>query len=93
MKNCGIWYQPAQTVRRTERERRGLSARSGCSYNHSLVHLEGAGTTMDAWNALQSAYEDKGVNRRCILLGKLFDVKLKDFNNMENYVTQVLKTA
>jgi hypothetical protein len=42
---------------------------------------------------LQSAYEDKGVNRRCILLGKLFDVKLKNFNNMENYVTQVLKTA
>jgi hypothetical protein len=42
-----------------------------------LVYLEGAETTMDAWNALQSAYEDKCVNRRCMLLGKLFDVKLK----------------
>jgi hypothetical protein len=48
---------------------------------------------MDAWNALQFAYKDKDVNRRCILLGKLFDVKLKHFNNMQNYVTQVLKTA
>jgi hypothetical protein len=48
---------------------------------------------MDAWNALQSAYEDNGVNRRCMLLGKLFDVKLKNFNNMENYVMQVLKIA
>jgi hypothetical protein len=45
-----------------------------------LVHLEGAETTIDAWNALQSAYEDKGVNRRCIPLGKVFDVKLKNFN-------------
>jgi hypothetical protein len=58
-----------------------------------LVYLENAETTMDAWNALQSACEDKGVNRRCMLLGKLFDVKLKHFNNMENYVTQVLKIA
>jgi hypothetical protein len=48
---------------------------------------------MDAWNDLQSAYEDKDVNRRCMLLGKLFDVKLRNFNNMENYVTQVLKIA
>jgi hypothetical protein len=46
---------------------------------------------MDAWNALQSAYEDKSVNRRCMLLGKLFNVKLKNFDNMENYVTQVFK--
>jgi hypothetical protein len=58
-----------------------------------LIYLEDAETTMDAWNALQSAYEDKGVNRRCMLLGKLFDVKLKNFNNIENYVTQVLKIA
>jgi hypothetical protein len=62
-------------------------------YNHSLVYLEDAETTMDAWNALKSAYEDKGANRRCMLLGKLFDVKLKNFNNMENYVTQILKIA
>jgi hypothetical protein len=58
-----------------------------------LVYLEDTETTMDAWNALQSVYEDKGVNRRCMLLGKLFDVKLKNFNNMENYLTQVLKIA
>jgi hypothetical protein len=48
---------------------------------------------MDAWNALQSACEDKGMNRRCMLLGKLFDVKFKNYNSMENYVTQVLKIA
>jgi hypothetical protein len=76
-----------------ERETRGLSKIRLLVQPQCLVHLEGVETTMDAWNAWQSAYEDKGVNRRCILLGKLFDVKLKNFNNMENYVTQVLKTA
>jgi transposase InsO family protein len=48
---------------------------------------------MDAWNALASAFEDKGVNRRCVLLGKLFDIKLKNCNSMEGYVTQVLTAA
>jgi hypothetical protein len=48
---------------------------------------------MDAWNALQFAHEDKGVNRRCILLGKLFDVKLKTLTIWITNVTQVLKTA
>jgi hypothetical protein len=66
----------------------GLLVQSQC-----LIHLESTETTMNAWNALQSAYEDKGVNRLCILLGKVIDVKLKNFNNMENYVTRVLKTA
>jgi hypothetical protein len=58
-----------------------------------LVHLQGAETTKAAWEALQSAFEDKGVNRRCILLGKLFSIKLKHYNSMDSYVIQVLSTA
>jgi hypothetical protein len=57
-----------------------------------LVHLQGAETTKAAWEALQSAFEDKGVNRRCTLLGK-FSIKLKHYTSMDSYVTQVLSTA
>jgi hypothetical protein len=74
-----------------KRDTRALSKIGLLVQPQCLVHLEDAETTMDAWNALQSAYEDKGANRCCILLGKLFDIMLK--NNMENYVTQVLKPA
>jgi hypothetical protein len=57
-----------------------------------LVHLQGAETTKAAWEALQSAFEDKGMNRRCILLGK-FSIKLKHYTSMDSYVTEVLSTA
>jgi hypothetical protein len=76
-----------------KRDTRALSKIGLLLQPQCLVYVEDAETTMDAWNALQSAYEDKGVNRRCMLLGKLFDVKLKNFNNVENYVTQVIKIA
>jgi hypothetical protein len=75
------------------RDARALSKIGLLVQPQCLVYPENAKTTMDAWNALQSAYEDKGVNRSCTLLGKLFHVKLKNINNMENYVTQVLKIA
>jgi hypothetical protein len=81
LRRCG-----EQKERHEGSQQDGLLVQPQC-----VVHLEGAETTMGAWNALQSAYEGKGVNRRCILLGKLFNVK--NFNNMENYVTQVLTTA
>jgi hypothetical protein len=58
-----------------------------------LVYLQGAKATKAAWQALQSAFEDKGVNRRRILLGKLFSIKLKHYTSMDSYVTQVLSTA
>jgi hypothetical protein len=58
-----------------------------------LVHLQAAETTKAAWEALQSAFEDKDVNRRCVLLRKLFGIKLKHHTSMDSYVTQVLSTA
>jgi hypothetical protein len=56
-----------------------------------LVHLQAAETTKTGWGALQTAFEDK--NRRCVLLGKLFGIKLKHHTSMDSYVTQVLSTA
>jgi hypothetical protein len=48
-----------------------------------LVHLQ---------DALQTAFEDKEVNRRCVLLGKLFGIKLKHHTSMDS-LTQVLSTT
>jgi hypothetical protein len=81
------------TAANKRRDARALSKLGLLVQPQCLVYFEDAETTMDAWNALQSAYEGKGVNRSCMLLGKLFDVKIKNFNNMENYVTKVLKIA
>jgi hypothetical protein len=57
------------------------------------VNLQAAGTTKKGCDVLQTAFEDKGVNRRCMLLEKLFGIKLKHHTPMDNYVTQVLSTA
>ncbi|KAK9731515.1 hypothetical protein QE152_g13584 [Popillia japonica] len=40
-----------------------------------LIHLQNAKTIKAAWEVLTKAFEDKVINRRCTLLGKLFDKK------------------
>ncbi|KAK9680567.1 protein of unknown function (DUF4219) [Popillia japonica] len=58
-----------------------------------LVHLQNAKTTNAAWDVLVKAFEDKGINRRCVVLGKLFDIKLKNHNSMESHVTSISRTS
>jgi hypothetical protein len=62
MKNCGVLVstRPDGAARR-KRDTRALSKIGLVVQPQCLVHLEAAETTIDAWKALQSAYEDKCV--------------------------------
>ncbi|KAH9633642.1 hypothetical protein HF086_010880 [Spodoptera exigua] len=60
----------------------------------AITHVRSATTAAEAWNALQNAYEDKGMGRRLYLERKLYRLRLEDFdNNIESYINAVISTA
>ncbi|XP_073943412.1 uncharacterized protein [Choristoneura fumiferana] len=65
-----------------------LSVEKSC-----FSHLISAKTAKDAWNALASAYDDKGLGSRVRVLQNLCAVKLENFGSMEVYVNEVLSLA
>lgn len=60
---------------------------------HCLVHVRQAKTAKDAWEALHTAFEDKGLNNRCRLLSKLVSIKLEQFESLRDYVTSMMSVA
>ncbi|CAL1681279.1 unnamed protein product [Lasius platythorax] len=50
-------------------------------------------TAKKAWDALENAFEDKGLNRRVGLLRSLCSVRLENFNSMEAYVNEVMSLS
>lgn len=57
------------------------------------VHVQGARTAKQAWDALERTYEDCGLTRRWGLLHKLMTTKLANSVSMEAYVTTMVATA
>ncbi|KAJ8883524.1 hypothetical protein PR048_015368 [Dryococelus australis] len=57
------------------------------------VHLKDKDTAKKMWEAVKVAYEDTGANIVCILLERLFDIKLKRCSSMKQYVTKILDAA
>ncbi|RVE49487.1 hypothetical protein evm_005828 [Chilo suppressalis] len=60
---------------------------------HCLIHVRNAKTAKEAWDALRSAFEDKGLNNRCRLLTKLVSLKLEQFTSVRSYVTEIMLVA
>lgn len=50
-------------------------------------------TAKDAWEALEKAFEDKGLNRRLGLLRNLCSIRLENFQTMEAYVNEVMSIS
>lgn len=65
-----------------------LSVEKSC-----FSHLMSAETAKDAWNALERAYDDKGLGSRVRTLQNLCAVKFENFANMEAYVNEVMSLA
>lgn len=59
----------------------------------AITHVRSAKSALEAWKALQDAYEDKGMGRRLALERKLYRLSLNDFQNIEMYINAVLSTA
>lgn len=59
----------------------------------AIIHVKCSKTAVEAWESLESAYEDKGMGRRLALERKLYRLSLSDFTDMEAYINAVLTTA
>lgn len=81
------------TITRSRRDEKALSRINLMIEINCLSHVLNAETAKDAWEALENAYEDKGLNRRVRLMRSLFSVKLENFNSMEDYVNEILSIA
>ncbi|KAK9743596.1 hypothetical protein QE152_g8552 [Popillia japonica] len=55
-----------------------------------FTYVTNSASAKDAWKALESAFEDKGLHRRLQTLRKLCSIKLKDFNSMQQYVNEAM---
>lgn len=52
--------------------------------------IAGKKTAKECWDALNSAFEDSGTNRKVALLQQLVSTKLEQQNSMESYVNKML---
>ncbi|XP_069361062.1 uncharacterized protein [Maniola hyperantus] len=60
---------------------------------HCLIHVRQSKTAKECWDALCSTFEDRGVNNRCYLLGKLVSQKLSMYESSQKYVTEIMSIA
>lgn len=56
-------------------------------------HIAAAKTAKEAWDALVSAYEDTGLTRKVELLKQLVNMKLKNYNSLQEYVNEMVMVA
>lgn len=62
-----------------------LNVQSSC-----YAHVRNARTSKEAWDNLQTAFENKGLCRRLGLLRRLLRTKYEDFNSMGEYVSGLI---
>ncbi|KAG8224477.1 hypothetical protein J437_LFUL003200 [Ladona fulva] len=89
-------YDEADTTSQHVRERRDQKALAKiCLMVKPAVysHVRSANTALEAWQNLAMAFEDKGLNRRLLLLRSLCSIKLETFVTMEDYVNEVMSLS
>lgn len=58
-----------------------------------FVHIKETKTTKELWTKLKSLFDDSGFSRRITLLRHLISIRLENYDNMTNYVTQMVETS
>lgn len=59
----------------------------------NYVHIQETKTAKEAWDNLQSAFEDSGLTRKVGLLRKLVTTQLNNCSSVEDYVNTIITTA
>lgn len=97
LKLDGLWYcvsgsPPANldAAAKARHEEKALSKIILSLDKSTYPHVMQSKTALEAWNALEKAFEDKGLHRRLRLLRNLCSIKLESFSNMEDYVNQIM---
>lgn len=57
------------------------------------MHVQSCKTAAEVWKALETAFQDNGLTRKVGILMNLFELKLVNFANVEEYVSEIMKTA
>lgn len=82
---------PIEEINR--KDRRALTKICLTMDGQAIIHVRNAKTASEAWNALQNAYEDKGMSRRLSLERRLYRMSLCNYSNLEAYINAVLCTV
>ncbi|XP_050340734.1 uncharacterized protein LOC126767204, partial [Bactrocera neohumeralis] len=59
----------------------------------NFSHIANAVTAKDAWDSLMAAYEDSGLIRKVELLKKLVQLRLEQFQSVQDYVNEMVMTS
>lgn len=95
LKLYGLWKCITEDLPTTEsgnarKEEKALSRIILSLDKSTYPHVMQASTAKEAWIALETAFEDKGLHRRLRLLRSLCSIKLQNFPDMEGYVNEVM---
>ncbi|KAG6439571.1 hypothetical protein O3G_MSEX000886 [Manduca sexta] len=59
--------------------------------NACYPYVKWAKTARDAWIALKNAYDNVSIMHRLPLKTKLYQINYQNFNNMEKYISEIIK--
>jgi transposase InsO family protein len=59
----------------------------------AIPHIHNCDKAKEAWDKLKGAYEDSGMGSKLHLQRKLYRFNLKEFKNIEEYLTAIMSTA
>jgi len=89
----GCWYVIEKDVleaKDSEADARALAEITLMIEPTNFSHIASAATAKDAWNGLLKAYEDKGITRKVELLRQLVNIKMVDYENIQEYVNELI---
>ncbi|KAF6204862.1 hypothetical protein GE061_019025 [Apolygus lucorum] len=98
LKHDGIWCciegfpvgDTTDAKTKARMEEKALSKINLALDKSAFPYVMQAKTAKEAWDALQTAFEDKGLNRRLCILRALCSLKLQNFKSMEAYVNEAM---
>lgn len=86
--NLGVTSQPDIEV-----NERALAEITLMIEPSNFAHIATATTAKEAWDALVRAYQDNGLTRKVELLKQLVQLKLGDFESMQDYINAMVMTS
>lgn len=60
---------------------------------YNYVHVQSCATAAEVWKALENAFQDNGLVRKVGLLKKLIEIKLVNFPNVEQFISEIMQTV
>uniref|UniRef100_A0A2A4JC36 Retrovirus-related Pol polyprotein from transposon TNT 1-94-like beta-barrel domain-containing protein n=1 Tax=Heliothis virescens TaxID=7102 RepID=A0A2A4JC36_HELVI len=86
----GLWKCVGGTDTDSTKDQRALARICLGIKSCFIQHVRSANTAKEAWDALKSVFEDKGLYRRVLLLRQLHRANYTHYNSMNEYIEGVM---